>query len=78
MDRGLIRVEVEGERLIITMADTDYQVIFSKHPDEPRLVQMQGLAVDRAAPLYHEEFEALAWEAAMPKRASWAGLFNYP
>jgi hypothetical protein len=38
-----------------------------KHPDEPRIVEASGLAVDREYPMRHEEFAKLAWEAATAK-----------
>ncbi len=62
-----ISVERDGERLIVTMGDTTYRAVFHKHPDEPRLIAANGLAVDRDAPLYQTEFEELAWRAANAK-----------
>lgn len=62
--KSRIRVARDGQRLIVTMDDTAYRAVFYRHPDEPRLVAANGLAVDREAPMYHAEFEELAWEAA--------------
>jgi hypothetical protein len=62
--KSLIRVALDGQRLVVTLGSTAYRAVFFKHPDEPRLVAAQGLAVDREAPMYHAEFEQLAWEAA--------------
>ena len=68
-----IQVEVKDEKLVVTMDDTSYRAIFYKSPDEPRLIQAASLAVDREAPMSHEDFEALAWTAARLRRGSWAG-----
>lgn len=62
-----IKVEVFGASVIVTMAGTAYRAVFHKHPDEPRLIEAEGVAVDKAAPMEHEEFEKLAWEAAVAK-----------
>ena len=62
-----IQVEVKDEKLVVTMDDTSYRAIFYKSPDEPRLIQAASLAVDREAPMSHEDFEALAWTAAKAK-----------
>ena len=67
MSDSPIRVELDGKRLIVTMADTAYRAVFYKHQDEARLVEGNGLSVDKAAPIYHEEFDKLAWEAANAK-----------
>jgi hypothetical protein len=67
MEKREIRVELDGDRLVVTMADTTYQAVFHKHPDEPRIVEASGLAVDREYPMRHEEFAKLAWEAATAK-----------
>jgi hypothetical protein len=67
MQSGPIRVELDGERLIVTMADTAYRAVFYKHPEEARLVEASGLAVDKEAPMYHRQFEQLAWEGANAK-----------
>lgn len=57
------------------MAGTSYRVMFQMHPDEPRLIEAEGVAVDKAAPMTHEEFEKLAWEAATAKarELGWIG-----
>lgn len=62
-----IEVEVSGASLIVTMVGTSYRAVFHKHSDEPRLVEAEGVAVDKAAPMKHEEFEKLGWEAAVAK-----------
>jgi hypothetical protein len=74
-DKDLIRVELDGQRLVVTLGDTTYRVVFYKHPDEPRLVEANCMAVDKEAPIYHEEFDNLAWEAANAKarELGWIG-----
>jgi hypothetical protein len=67
MEEGQLRVELDGDRLIVTMRDTAYRAVFYKHPDEPRIVAAAGLAVDKEYPMRHEEFEKRAWEAANAK-----------
>jgi hypothetical protein len=62
-----INVELVGERLSVTMGDTAYRAVFYKHANEPRIVEANGLAVDKEAPMYHADFEDLAWEAANAK-----------
>lgn len=49
-EKSVIRVALDGERLIVTMGDTADRAVFFKHPDEPRLVEASGLAVDKGAP----------------------------
>jgi hypothetical protein len=66
-ERDAISVELLGERLIVTMGETAYRAVFYKHPNEPRIVEANGLAVDKQAAMYHAEFEDLAWEAASAK-----------
>jgi hypothetical protein len=66
-EKNAISVELLGERLVVTMGDTAYRAVFYKHPNEPRIVEANGLAVDKEAPMYHAEFEDLAWEAANAK-----------
>ena len=63
--KSLTKVDLHGEdRLIVTMADTDYRAVFFKHPKEARLIEGNSLAVDNDAGIYHQDFEQLAWEAA--------------
>jgi hypothetical protein len=67
MRPGEIMVEVADDRLVVTLDGTSYRAFFYKDPDEPRLVQEEFLAVDKAVPIRHEDFEAMAWEAANAK-----------
>jgi hypothetical protein len=62
--KSRIRVDVDGQRLIVTMSETAYRTVFYKHSDEPRLVEANSIAVDKEAPMCHADFENLAWEAA--------------
>jgi hypothetical protein len=74
-EKSPIRVELDGQRLIVTLSHTAYRAVFYRHPDEPRLVEAMSLAVDKEAPMYHAEFENLAWEAANTKarELGWIG-----
>jgi hypothetical protein len=74
-EESAIRVELDGHQLIVTMSDTAYRAVFHKHPDEPRLIAANGLAVDRQAPIHPAEFEDLAWRAANSKarELNWVG-----
>jgi hypothetical protein len=73
--KNAISVELLGERLIVTMGETAYRAVFFKYPNEPRIVEANGLAVDKEAPMYRAEFEDLAWEAASAKarELGWLG-----
>ena len=74
-EKNAISVELLGDRLVVTMGETAYRAVFYKHPNEPRIVEANGLAVDKEAPMYHAEFEDLAWEAASAKarELGWLG-----
>jgi hypothetical protein len=60
-------VELHGGKLIVTLRETAYRAVFLKHPNERRIVEANGLAVDNEAPVYQAEFEDLAWEEANAK-----------
>lgn len=60
-------VEVQGDVITVTLPGTNYQALFHRSKDEPRLIQANQLAVDKAAPMSHQDFEAMAWEAAHDK-----------
>jgi hypothetical protein len=62
-----INVDVEGDLLVVSMPGTSYRAIYFRSPDESKLIQAPNLAVDKEAPMRHEEFEAMAWEAANAK-----------
>ena len=64
---GKINVDVKRQRLIVTLEGTSYRTVFCLSPDKSRLIESGALAVDRAAPMAHKDFEALAWEAANAK-----------
>jgi hypothetical protein len=64
---GGVEVEVEGDVIVVSMPGTTYRALFFLAPDESRLIQAPQLAVDKALPISHEEFVALAWEAANEK-----------
>jgi hypothetical protein len=67
LEKNRIRVEVDGHRLIVTMSETAYRSVFYKHPDEPRLVEGNSIAIDKEAPMCRGDFETLAWTAANAK-----------
>jgi hypothetical protein len=65
LEKSRIRVDPDGQRLVVTMSETAYRTVFYKHPDEPRLVEANGIAVDKEAPMCREE--NAAWKAANAK-----------
>jgi hypothetical protein len=67
LEKSRIRVDLDGQRLIVTMSETAYRTVFYKHPDEPRLVEANSIAVDKEASMRHADFENLAWKAANAK-----------
>lgn len=67
-DPAKAKVEVDvGYAIAVSLPGTSYRVLFRLLSDEPRLVQSKELSVDRAAPMSHRDFEAMAWEAATQK-----------
>jgi hypothetical protein len=60
-------VDVEGDLLVVSMPGTSYRALYFRSPDQLRFVQAPNLAADKDAPLTHEQFEALAREAATKK-----------
>jgi hypothetical protein len=60
-----INVDVEGDLLVLP--GTSYRALYFRSPDQLKLVQAPNLAVDKEAPMTHEQFEALACEAATKK-----------
>jgi hypothetical protein len=67
MPQSNCQVEIDGDLITVTLAGTNYRALFRLSPDEPRLIQASQLSVDKAAPLSHQDFEAMAWEAANAK-----------
>ena len=67
MEHGQINVDVKRQRLIVTLEGTSYRAVFRLSPDKSQLIESGAVAVDKAAPMAHEDFEALAWEAANAK-----------
>ena len=62
-----INVDVEGDLLVVSLPGTSYRDLYFRSPDQLKLVQAPNLAVDKEAPMTHEQFEALAREAATKK-----------
>ena len=67
MELASCQVDVEGEQISVTLPGTNYRALFHLSKDEPRLIQSSQLSVDKAAPMSHKDFEAMAWEAANAK-----------
>ena len=57
-----VNVDVEGDMLVAWLPGTAYRALYFRSPNQKRLAQAKQLTVDKAAPMTHEEFEALAWE----------------
>jgi hypothetical protein len=67
LEKSRIRVDLDGQRLVVTMSETAYRTVFYKHLEEPRLVEANSVAVDREARMCHTDFEDLAWKTANAK-----------
>jgi hypothetical protein len=67
MPQSNCQVGIEGNLITVTLPGTNYRALFRLSPDEPRLIQDSQLTVDKAAPMSHQDFEAMAWEAANAK-----------
>ena len=63
-----LRVGVEGEHIVVTMAGTSFRTSFFGFADESRLVESAAMSVEKGAPSdKRKSFEALAWEIANAK-----------
>ena len=62
-----IEVDVEGDMLVAWLPGTTYRALYFRSADRKKLTQAKQLTVDKAAPMTHEEFEAMAWEAVNAK-----------
>jgi hypothetical protein len=62
-----IKIDVEGDLMVVSMPGTSYRAIYFSSPDKSKLIKAPNLTVDKDAPMTHEDFEALAWEAANEK-----------
>ena len=67
MSAGEIKVEIEGDVIVASLPGTSYRALFFLSPDRRTLIQAEQLSVNKKAPMYHEQFEAMAWEAANAK-----------
>jgi len=64
---GEIKVEIEGDLLVVSLHGTSYRAIYFKSPREPKLIQAPNLTVDKEGLMTHAEFEGMAWKAATAK-----------
>ena len=64
MSAGEIKIEIEGDVIVASLPGTSYRALFFLSQDKRTLIQAEQLRVNKKAPMYHEEFEAMAWEAA--------------
>jgi hypothetical protein len=62
-----LNVDVEGDLLVVSLPGTSYRALYFTSPDQLNLVQAPNSAVDKGAPMTHEQFKALAREAATKK-----------
>ena len=63
----ILKVEVEGDHIVITQPGFSFRTAYFKSPDEPRLIQSPAMSIDKGGQVASREFEALAWEAANEK-----------
>jgi hypothetical protein len=54
-------------RIVVSMPGTSFRAAYFRSITESGLTRCEFLDVDRGASISREEFEALAWEAAMAK-----------
>ena len=64
---GKIKVEIEGDLIVVSLHGTSYRAIYFKSPREPKLIQAPNLTVVKEGSMTHKEFEAMAWNAATAK-----------
>ncbi|HET9936586.1 MAG TPA: hypothetical protein VFQ29_09070 [Methyloceanibacter sp.] len=64
---GEIKVEIEGDLLVVSLHGTAYRAIYFKSPREPKLIQAPNLTIDKEGLMTHAEFEGMAWKAATAK-----------
>ena len=62
-----LRAELVDDRIVVTLPGTSYRALFYLSKNESRLLQAEQMAVNKKAPMSHQDFEALAWEAANAK-----------
>ena len=65
--QGEIKVEIEGDLMVVSLHGTSYRAIYFKSPLEPKLIQAPNLTVEKEGSTTHKEFEAMAWKAAIAK-----------
>lgn len=58
-------VEVEGERISVILAGTNFRTIYLK--DKKGLVESPLMSDDSASEVLRDEYEAAAWAAALSK-----------
>ena len=72
-ERSELKVDAEGQYIVVTMPGSSFQTTYVKSPKAPGLTQTEYMSDDKAATIApHEvfassarrEFEAMAWEAA--------------
>ena len=66
-ERSELKVEAEGQYIVITMPGSSFQRTYVKSPKAPGLRQTEYMNDDKAAAIPRREFEAMAWEAAVAK-----------
>ena len=65
MQLDAIKVEAEGNQIIVTMIGTPFRAVFFRSEKCPALIQSPAVSVDKkAATNVHREFEQVAWRAA--------------
>lgn len=61
-----LHVEVRDDEIIVTQSGSNYRMVYRKAEDQPQLIA-------KGTPHGNYDFLAQAWQAAMTRRASWAG-----
>jgi hypothetical protein len=68
-----VAIEARGERIVATLRGTDFATAYRRTADW--IAQSEVTMADRHASVPHDDFEKLAWEAALQKarELGWIG-----
>jgi hypothetical protein len=62
-----VQVQVEDDRIIVTIPGSSFRVAYARSPDAPKITQSRMMATDHEAAVSQREFEMLAGEVANAK-----------
>jgi hypothetical protein len=68
MQIGALRVQVEGEHIVVTTDGSSFRAVYYLAEGDAKLLQSEGMGIDNDIPKEErKEIETLAWEAANAK-----------